>query len=32
MKAKKKNSKAKKVEDNTEWLDKLINQLTTKFY
>ena len=30
MPAKKKNSKAKKVESNTEWLDKVINQLTNK--
>ena len=26
----KKNPKQKKVESNTEWLDKLINQLTNK--
>ena len=26
----KKNSKTKKVENNTEWLDKIINQLTNK--
>ena len=32
MPAKKKNSKSKKVESNTEWLDKVINQLTTKLY
>ena len=30
MTTKKKNSKAKKVETNTEWLDKVINQLTSK--
>ena len=30
MTTKKKNSKAKKVETNTEWLDKIINQLTNK--
>ena len=27
---KKKNSKTKKKDNNTEWLDKLINQLTNK--
>ena len=32
MTAKKKNSKTKKVENNTEWLDKIINQLATKMY
>ena len=30
MSAKKKNPKQKKVESNTEWLDKVINQLTNK--
>ena len=30
MTAKKKKSKNKKVENNTEWLDKVINQLTNK--
>ena len=30
MNTKKKNSKAKKDETNTEWLDKIINQLTNK--
>ena len=30
MSSKKKNSKQKKVETNTEWLDKIINQLTSK--
>ena len=30
MTTRKKNSKAKKVETNTEWLDKVINQLTNK--
>ena len=30
MTTKKKNSKPKKVETNTEWLDKVINQLTNK--
>ena len=30
MTSKKKNSKVKKVETNTEWLDKVINQLTNK--
>ena len=30
MTTKKKNSKAKKVQTNTEWLDKVINQLTNK--
>ena len=30
MKSKKKNSKNKKVENNTEWLDKIINQLSKK--
>ena len=30
MTTKKKNSKQKKVENNTEWLDKVINQLTNK--
>ena len=30
MTARKKNSKTKKVEDTTEWLDKVINQLTNK--
>ena len=28
MSRRKKNSKPKKVENNTEWLDKIINQLT----
>ena len=32
MDIKKKNSKQKKIEDNTEWLDKVINQLTRKSY
>ncbi len=32
MTEKKKNSKTKKVENNTEWLDKVINQLTAKTY
>ena len=27
---KEKNSKTKKVDDNTEWLDKVINQLAAK--
>ena len=30
MNTRKKNSKQKKVETNTEWLDKIINQLTNK--
>ena len=30
MNTRKKNSKQKKVETNTEWLDKVINQLTNK--
>ena len=30
MTTRKKNSKPKKVETNTEWLDKVINQLTNK--
>ena len=30
MNTKKQNSKTKKVENNTEWLDKIINQLTHK--
>ena len=30
MATKKKNSKIKKAENNTEWLDKVINQLTNK--
>ena len=30
MTTRKKNPKAKKVETNTEWLDKIINQLTSK--
>ncbi len=30
MTRRKKNSKAKKVETNTEWLDRVINQLTNK--
>ena len=30
MNSKKKSSKTKKVENNTEWLDKIINQLTNK--
>ena len=30
MTSKKKNSKQKKSETNTEWLDKVINQLTNK--
>ena len=30
MTSKKKTSKTKKVENNTEWLDKIINQLTNK--
>ena len=30
MSTKKKNSKQKKPETNTEWLDKVINQLTKK--
>ena len=30
MTSRKKNSKQKKVETNTEWLDKVINQLTNK--
>ena len=30
MPTRKKNPKAKKAETNTEWLDKLINQLTNK--
>ena len=30
MTIKKKNSKTKKVETNTEWLDRVINQLTNK--
>ena len=30
MGTKKKNSKTKKLETNTEWLDKVINQLTNK--
>ena len=30
MSSKKKTSKAKKEENNTEWLDKIINQLTNK--
>ena len=30
MSSKKKNPKQKKVESNTEWLDKVINQLTNK--
>ena len=32
MAKKKNNSKTKKVETNTEWLDKIINQLTNKEY
>ena len=32
MPTRKKNSKQKKVETNTEWLDKVINQLTNKDY
>jgi len=30
MTTRKKNSKTKKIETNTEWLDKVINQLTNK--
>ena len=30
MNSKKKNSKTKKIISNTEWLDKIINQLTNK--
>ena len=30
MPTRKKNPKTKKVETNTEWLDKVINQLTNK--
>ena len=30
MTTKKKNTKTKRVESNTEWLDKVINQLTNK--
>ena len=30
MNSKKKSSKTKKEESNTEWLDKIINQLTNK--
>ena len=30
MPTRKKNSKTKKVETNTEWLDKVINQLNNK--
>ena len=30
MRIKKKNPKTKKAETNTEWLDKVINQLTNK--
>ena len=30
MTSRKKNSKPKKVETNTEWLDKVINQLNNK--
>ena len=30
MTSRKKNSKQKKVETNTEWLDKVINELTNK--
>ena len=30
MTSKKKNTKTKRVENNTEWLDKVINQLTNK--
>ena len=30
MTSKKKSSKTKKAENNTEWLDKIINQLTYK--
>ncbi len=30
MTTRKKNSKHKKIETNTEWLDKIINQLTNK--
>ena len=30
MTSKKKSSKTKKVENETEWLDKIINQLTNK--
>ena len=30
MTTRKKNSKQKKVETNTEWLDKVINELTNK--
>jgi len=30
MSTKKKNSKEKKANNNTEWLDKVINQLTNK--
>ena len=32
MTEKKKNAKTKKVKNNTEWLDKVINQLTSKTY
>jgi len=33
MTSKKKSAKTKKIENNTEWLDKIINQLTNKdFY
>ena len=32
MTTKKKNSKTKKVETNTEWLDKVINKLTNKAF
>ena len=30
MTTRKKNAKPKKIETNTEWLDKIINQLTNK--
>ena len=32
MTTRKKNCKTKKVETNTEWLDKVINQLSNKDY
>ena len=32
MPKRKKNSKAKKAETNTEWLDKVINQLNNKMF
>ena len=32
MTTKKKNTKKTKILNNTEWLDKVINQLTTKAY